>query len=238
LFISPHLDDAVFSAGGIMARLQDEEHEVRLVTVFTRSVPDPTGFALACQLDKALPVDVDYMALRRAEDHAAAAALGLPAEAVHHLDLPEAPHRGYGSAAELFAGVRPDDAAFWWDVRDVLADQVANGDTLHLPLGLGNHVDHLHVIRAVEALADQRNVTLRRWHDTPYVRRYPADVWTRGETIDISHMLDRKLAACAAYTTQLGFQFGGESALRTALTDHAHAAAAGSGFAFAERLVT
>jgi hypothetical protein len=39
--------------------------EVTVATAFTRSVPDPQGFALACQLDKGLPPEVDYMALRR-----------------------------------------------------------------------------------------------------------------------------------------------------------------------------
>ena len=42
------------------------EVTVTVVTCFTRSVPDPQGFALACQLDKGLGPEVDYMALRRA----------------------------------------------------------------------------------------------------------------------------------------------------------------------------
>ena len=44
---------------------------VVLLTVFTRSVPNPAGFALRCQTDKGLPATADYMALRRAEDAAA-----------------------------------------------------------------------------------------------------------------------------------------------------------------------
>jgi hypothetical protein len=72
------------------------------VTCLTQSVPDPTGFALACQTDKGLAPDVDCLALRRAEDEEAMALLG--ATEVVHLPLPEAPHRGYGSAAELLAG--------------------------------------------------------------------------------------------------------------------------------------
>ncbi len=67
-----------------------------LVTAFTRSVVPAHGFALACQLDKGLAPDVDYMALRRQEDRDAADILRF--SAVHWLDLLEAPHRGYGSA--------------------------------------------------------------------------------------------------------------------------------------------
>ena len=79
LFLSPHLDDAVFSAGGLIHALTRGGWEVTVATVFTRSVPDPKGFALACQLDKGLPADLDYMAVRRGEDRLACARLGAAA---------------------------------------------------------------------------------------------------------------------------------------------------------------
>ena len=40
--VSPHLDDAVFSAGGTLARLAAAGHEVTVVTVFTGSVARTT----------------------------------------------------------------------------------------------------------------------------------------------------------------------------------------------------
>ncbi|MGI9175047.1 MAG: PIG-L deacetylase family protein, partial [Rhodothermales bacterium] len=96
LFLSPHLDDVAFSCGGTLARLAQEGWMTHLATVFTRSIPNPMGFPLACQLDKGLGADVDYMALRRDEDERFAREAG--AADVHHFDLPEAPHRGYMSA--------------------------------------------------------------------------------------------------------------------------------------------
>ena len=92
LLVSPHLDDAAFSCGGLAAMLARAGWRVVIATLFTRSVHPATGFALACQRDKGLADEVDYMALRRAEDVSAVACLG--AEAWHG-DLPEAPHRGY-----------------------------------------------------------------------------------------------------------------------------------------------
>ena len=68
LALSPHLDDAAFSCGGTLAALAAEGWEVVVATLFTASVEAPTGFALACQTDKGLPADADYMAIRRAED--------------------------------------------------------------------------------------------------------------------------------------------------------------------------
>ena len=76
LALSPHLDDAAFSCGGTLARLARGGARVVVATPFTATVPDPTGFALACQLDKGLGAHVDYMALRRAEDVSAVEHLG------------------------------------------------------------------------------------------------------------------------------------------------------------------
>ena len=92
LALSPHLDDAVFSCGGLLAALVDAGWDVTLATVFTATKLPASGFALACQIDKGLSPDVDYMALRRAEDREAAAILGIAD--VRHQDLAEAPHRG------------------------------------------------------------------------------------------------------------------------------------------------
>ena len=231
LALSPHLDDAAFSAGGTLAGLVASGWSVRLVTIFTATVPDPSGFAVACQTDKGLPPEADYMAIRRAEDFEAAAALGLNRRDVHHLPFPEAPHRGYGSAKALFAGLRDDDPLPPDKLAHAIAPLAADADLLLHPRGLGEHVDHLLLNRAIEAL-DPLSPRLPRlprllWQDTPYVLRLdprpPADC-----VIGIDQTLEAKLNACAAYATQLGFQFGGEAAMRTLLRDLAAQVADGS----------
>ena len=210
--VSPHLDDAAFSVGGTLAALADAGHEVTVVTCFTASVPDPTGFALACQLDKGLPADADYMALRRDEDAAAMAVLGATPL---HLDLPEAPHRGYTGAPDLFAGVHGGDEV-WRDVRAALAD--VPGDLWLAPQALGWHVDHLQVLRAVAGTG--RPVLW--WRDSPYVLREPGavpgpDLPAGLAPLELPQDLGRRADACACYTTQLGFQFGGVERMRAAL---------------------
>lgn len=145
LALSPHLDDAVFSCGATLARLAGDGAHVMLVTAFTRSMPSPDGFALTCQTDKGLAPDVDYMALRRAEDRRAAHILGVAQ--VLHLDLPEAPHRGYLSARELFGPLRRDD-----DVGVALRQRLAelgDAELVLVPRGLGDHVDHRQLVNAV-----------------------------------------------------------------------------------------
>ena len=226
LAISPHLDDAVFSAGGALAQLARTGRRVVVATVFTRTVPDPQGFALACQLDKGLGPEVDYMALRRAEDRAACHALG--AEPVH-LGFREAPHRGYGSAPELFGRVREDDTAAG-DIApalQVLIDDVTP-ELILAPQAIGGHVDHVAVVRAMGELILSAPVAW--WRDYPYTVRatMPARPFAdRFDGLDdIALPLDAqaqaaKLVAALAYASQIGFQFGGPQALSTHLADAA-----------------
>ena len=215
LFLSPHLDDVAFSCGGTLAKLAAAGWRCVLATAFTRSVPNPAGFALKCQTDKGLSPEADYLAVRRAEDAEFARIVG--AAEVLWLDFPEAPHRGYESPAELFAGVKPKD-----DLADDLAGRVRDlwrrvrpGLTF-APQGLGNHADHLQLIAAVTRTLPGDAVTWYR--DTPYALREPAGAPEAcGYAVPLGESLAAKLDGCAAYRTQLDFQFGGEAAMRAAL---------------------
>jgi LmbE family N-acetylglucosaminyl deacetylase len=220
LILSPHLDDAAFSCGGTMAVLADAGWRVCLATAFTRSIDLPEGFALACQLDKGLGPEVDYMALRREEDRAAAAILGVAD--LRWLDLPEAPHRGYASAPALFGPLRDDDAV-WRDLAPMIAALVAElrPELVLGPQGLGNHADHRQMIRAMAAAAPDAPVAFYR--DTPYALRNHAAVpaidlqQLEPVTVNVARVLERKVEAACAYVSQVGFQFGGRDAAGTAL---------------------
>ncbi len=198
LFVSPHLDDVAFSCAGTAIRLVQEGWDVTIATVFTRSVPNPEGFALACQLDKGLSEDVDYMALRRAEDREFCRRAGL-CEPVH-LNLPDAPHRGYTSAPDLFAGVHGDDEV-WRQISLPAADVVFG------PQGLGNHADHLQVRRTLPG-----NCML--YQDSPYAIRNRA---RSPIVVDTEEVHERKLWAIEAYLTQVPFQFGSVAAMKRSL---------------------
>ncbi len=219
LVLSPHLDDAAFSCGGTMALLADAGWRVVMVTAFTRSVADPRGFALACQTDKGLGPEIDYMALRRDEDRDAAALLGAEPR---WLDLPEAPHRGYHSAPALFGPALDDD-----DVWQPLASHIEAfvnevQPTLVLgPQGLGHHVDHRQMIRAILHAAPAAPLAFYR--DTPYAIRNEGALQNvtlprmEESRVAIAPALERKIAASCAYGSQLGFQFGGPAATNDAL---------------------
>ncbi len=214
LFLSSHLDDVAFSCGGTLLRLREAGWDVPLCTVFTATVPDPQGFALRCQTDKGLAPDVDYMALRRVEDRNFAALLGVPD--VRHWPFPEAPHRGYESAEDLF---RPRHAAddVWRPIAEALRDLAAEvrPDVVFAPQGLGGHVDHLQVIQAaLEAGLAPRTYWYR---DTPYTMRDPEvrpsallpDGLKERAVLLTEDEVDRKIAGALTYASQIGFQFRG-----------------------------
>ena len=243
VLVSPHLDDAVFSCGGLIAALAEKGHALHVITCFTRSVPNPTGFALACQLDKGLSAEVDYMQLRRQEDTNACQLLHAQP---HWLNLPEAPHRGYESATALFDGIVEEDtvqpellARLHQAMEEVVPDLILS------PIGIGNHVDHQQVKRAVDVLKKRFvGVPFLYWYDEPYLSRNPAlyPAWATTEllpgwemlkvqatqpgldglSITIEPYLEKKMAACAAYTTQLGFQFGGKEHMKSMLAKKIH----------------
>lgn len=224
LVLSPHLDDAAFSCAGTLYALA--ESPVTVITCFTRSVPQPTGFALACQRDKQLPDDVDYMDLRRREDASAMRELGL----THRWwDLPEAPHRGYLSAPDLFAGIHLDDLTtadtLFKRLRETVITLAPN--LLLYPRGAGNHADHLLVIAAAERLrAAGSELRFVQYYDQPYANRHPeehtdldgAAQATPADLLTVEPGLYRvplddearaaKRDACLAYRTQVPFQFG------------------------------
>ena len=222
LALSPHLDDAAFSCGGTLAALAADGWEVAVATLFTASVEAPAGFALACQTDKGLPADADYMAVRRAEDAEACRRL-----AVRPVWLPfrEAPHRGYGSAAALFGPLRSDDAVHL-DLAQALEPLLAERrpDLLLAPQAIGGHVDHVQTVRALHLLRPAGPVLW--WQDFPYLARratHPARPFEGAMTAlpDEARAIrvERKRHACAAYATQLGFQFGGPEGLARALDE-------------------
>ena len=229
LALSPHLDDAIFSAGGILATLKRQQHDIHVITCFTASVPNPEGFALDCQLSKGIPEAVDYMELRRQEDYYACTSIGAYTT---WLSLPEAPHRGYESAQMLFDSPLSEDT-IENEVYVQLKTQVEKyrPDLILYPKGIGNHVDHIKVISAVNRLRKQLpTISFLQWLDEPYLSRSNTVGLTKDtienevsfETLknlaqtsaqttmsyDVTKVWPHKIEACSAYVSQLPFQFG------------------------------
>jgi LmbE family N-acetylglucosaminyl deacetylase len=180
LVISPHLDDAVLSVGGAMATWSAAGERVVVATVFTDGPPldavPPSMRALA-----------DYE-VRRAEDADACAAVGAEVRWLGHVE--RAFRRPFLTTRDCFT-TRSDRAQF--TALPAVATSLAALDALApdrilIPLGVGNHVDHVEVLLAATEWALARgwrdrllfyedfyalSTAMRRAHPVARVRGWP-----------------------------------------------------------------
>ena len=102
----------------------------------------------------------------------------------------------------------------------LIADEAP--DLLLAPQAIGGHVDHVQLVRALDGL----DRPILWWQDFPYtirpdVPRRPyaerfAGLPQRRVALDARALAARE-AACGAYRSQIGYQFGGSDALRAKL---------------------
>ncbi len=138
LYLSPHPDDAIFSAGGAIARDVRAGKRVAIATIFS---------------------DGEGRAERALEDFAATSRLG-----VQRIDLglADAERRGNGQGAHLFEPLSAKDAVLVALVKEKLAP-LTDGACVVAPLGVGHHVDHQIVHAAAAGITGARF-----YEDLPY----------------------------------------------------------------------
>ena len=178
--VSPHLDDAILSLGGSIAAWTAAGERVVIATVYT------TGPTLA-RLAPSMRKFADY-ATRRREDAAAAAVVGAE---VRYLDQVERAFRTPFLTGWAFFATPPARGGFATlaDVTRALSGVLRAPEHVYVPLGVGNHVDHVETLVAATDLAHARGWLDRvRFYEDFYAlsgrmrRRHPvarARVWRR-----------------------------------------------------------
>ncbi len=225
VYVSPHLDDAVFSCGGLIHAQRQGGEKVAVLTLCAGSPVDPLS-PLARQYHAAWSESGDALARRREENAAVLAAWGV---AGTDGATPDAIYRGlcgapfYAVRDELFREPDPLDAALvlpaWEAEVRHLADDVGRARVI-FPLGVGRHVDHELARRLGERMAEE-GWPVWFYEDYPYAELEPGGVrraqerfvprpWTsRTVPIDVR----AKVEAARGYRTQIGRVFGTEAAL-------------------------
>lgn len=221
LYLSPHLDDAVFSCGGRIWRHAQFGRRVRVVTVFG-GAPDPGAHLsrYAKRLHTRWGVQ-EAVQKRQAED---VKAIGLlAAESIHwsYLDCiyrrtPDG-NFPYASEEALWGDVDASDT----DMIEELALRIrelplAPRGRVYTPLGVGHHVDHRIVRRAAEASGHP----LTYYEDFPYAQDPQAmraalksGLW-EPELVPLSEQaLSAKVAAIACYASQISTFWGSQDVL-------------------------
>ncbi len=201
IIVSPHLDDAALSCGGRM--LGDQA--VLVVNVFSKTAWWRFGIG-DDQREK-------IQACREMEENLVARLSGA---SIVPLGLPEALLRGYAMEDVFGKGREELSSPTATEIRDAIIRLAKENPLSHwfLPLGVGNHVDHI-LTRdaAISALrqADVKNTHLHFYEDLPYAAKLgPAadfsgnvpEFTLQEELLEIDELLGWKLELLRAYWSQ------------------------------------
>ncbi len=241
LYLSPHLDDAVLSCGGLIHRQVQAGEPVLVLTVFAGDPPPGPRSDFATLLGHLWQAPDDPMAVRRAEDEAALTRLGA---SWLHWGYADAVYRSapggelcYPDRDAVFAEVHAEE-------RHALADELAarlvalcrerRPAVVYSLLTAGHHVDHQLLQWAARRLEGEW--TLRHYEDYPYVEdaeclraalAAAGGGWQAALEPLSEEDLAARLDAVACYRSQLGVLFGGEEAMRARLAAYARSLAPG-----------
>lgn len=209
VYLSPHLDDAALSCGGMIAE-QAARGERPLVVTFCTAAPPPEGpfseLALEFHREWGLAPE-QVVAARLREEQAALTLLGADGLWAGMLDAIYRHPAAYHGRDTLFGTPATDDPllpaarAYLAALRERLP-----AATFYAPLGVGSHVDHLLTHEAADGLDP-----IAYYEDFPYVAR-PGALERRlaqlaaplePALVPIEAGLPRKVEAVLAYTSQL-----------------------------------
>jgi LmbE family N-acetylglucosaminyl deacetylase len=242
IYLSPHLDDAVLSCGGLIRRQVTEGRQVLVLTIFAGQAPVDPLSALAAAIHARWQSGPEPVKEREREDRVA---LGILGADLLHLDYLDAIYRTCGNAflypsdEDLF-GI-PCSAEETLIVRIAASvSQVRSFDhsTIYAPLAVGNHVDH-QLTRAAALSLFNRRCPVMFYEDYPYVEQPGALTksleslgdWTCfPSSVPLEeYCLRTKVQAIAAYRSQLSGLFGSGEKMRQRVWDYAQALSAAGG---------
>jgi LmbE family N-acetylglucosaminyl deacetylase len=158
IYLSPHLDDVVLSAGGLVWEQTSAGEKVEIWTVCAGDPPASPYTPFAQELHARWGTNgAQTSALRRAEDEAACHILGAQ---VRHSPIPDCIYRRMPESGEpvihdrddLFQAYSPGEKYLVADIAAWIRKALPDGARLVSPLALGGHVDHRLVREAAESL--------------------------------------------------------------------------------------
>ena len=175
IYISPHLDDAVLSAGGFIYEQTQAGNPVEIWTVVCGYPPpgELTPFAQVMHYQWGTGTAEETVNLRRQEDVKAAGIVGAKSL---QFDVPDCIYRrgpdGEPLYLDIFIQPHPAEAQLPDEIAETIAPNLKADDQVICQLGIGGHVDHILVRQAVERL----NRPLWYTADVPYVFRQPGEL--------------------------------------------------------------
>lgn len=161
IYFSPHLDDAVFSCGGIIAQQVGQGNSVEIWSFFTADPSQSKLTPFAKILHKRWGKSSNPYQVRRKEDTDACALLSVNYK---HFGFLDCIYRRYPSnnapvvkkTADLFKPVRWKEVELVVVITHTISQHLHPEDVITLPLGVGSHIDHLLVKNLAGDLVNER----------------------------------------------------------------------------------
>lgn len=219
IYLSPHLDDAVYSCGARLYNQIQAGQRVLVSTFFTATPPDENLTEFTRELKTRWGDVADINAVRRFEDLAVARLLGFTSL---HMPIADCVYRQggpqnealYPTVAHIFADIHPAEADLPASLCTLFQASVQGWKdaVIFAPLAAGHHVDHL-LVRQMAFMLQKQGAAVRFYEDYPYAdkpaitqaalapfpaRRREPETITFGEDA-----LMAKVHAAACYTSQV-----------------------------------
>jgi LmbE family N-acetylglucosaminyl deacetylase len=175
LFFSPHIDDAIFSCGGLILKLLKKKRKIAVVNIFTKANDHKlkTG-SIKKELKKYNFKSAKklYSSRKRSEKEIAKK-INID---VFFLDFEDGLFRKnkdeflYPNYECLFSGkINKDEKDIFEKIKAKVLPYIENCNKkteIYLPLGVGKHIDHIITKKVVKKLGKNLNTFL--WEDVPY----------------------------------------------------------------------
>ena len=223
IYFSPHLDDAVLSAGGLISDQTRSGIPVEIWT-FMSGVPDEeqlTDFAQEMHTVWGTTDAKETIQIRREEDRQAASLVGAKAVQFDFLDcIYRRGKNGQGLyETAVFTPPHAEDADLPAQIAQTMVAWLRPDDVVVSQLAIGGHVDHILVRKAAEMLKRQLVYNV----DIPYLLRYPEELGPITAEMKESLQLVSEagvevwLNAIEAYATQISSLFDSIDAMRESM---------------------
>ena len=170
IYLSPHLDDVIYSCGGLIWEQTLAGEAVEIWTICAADPPDEPLSPFAETLHQNWGLGKNAVQVRREEDRKASQIVGAVPRYFSYLDCiyrkSDTGNYYYLSDQELFGGLDPGEANLIITLTEELKDQLPAAARIVVPLGIGNHVDHDLTRKAASRLG----IPLYYYADYPYAR--------------------------------------------------------------------
>ena len=225
IYISPHLDDAVLSAGGFLYDQTQLGNTVEIWTIVCGFPPpgELTPYAQSLHEEWGTESAEETVRIRRAEDIEAARVLGATCK---HFDVPDCIYRRGPDGESLYTDIYVDLHEIEANLPDQIAEMIAPmlepDDQIICQLGVGGHIDHVMVRKAVEIMGHPLWYTA----DIPYLFWVPeqlapliAGMKETGNLITEAG-LNAWIEAILAYKSQISILFETSDKMKEAIRSY------------------